>query len=486
VAVCGSTVSAAPDDSNAATGELLGHAGRFLTDSAGQVVILHGLNMVSKVAPDEPAAMGFGAVAAHSLAVSGFDVVRLGVIYSALEPEPGVLSSAYASSIEDTVSALERAGVYTLLDFHQDQMSDAFGGEGFPAWSVEADGLPVRKTVFPLGYTSSPALDAAFDNFWSDHDGPGGVDLQARYAAAWRFVADRFAGNPWVLGYDLFNEPWPANASTQELGAFYARVIAAIRTVDRRHLIFYEPFVLFNFGAQTKLPKFSDPQLGMSFHDYCQANPATDAAACATDEQLPVANAVARSLATRDALVETEFGATDDLADLGRVKSIADGRGISWIEWSYCGCHDPTGTIPPSVEGLVSDPALPATGVNVNRAKLDVLSEPYPQRTAGTPERYSYDENTHTMLYAYTVLSPGGHRFTAGSCTAIVVPAIQYPTGYTVTVDGARVTSRPGSGLVTLAEDGVGKSGSSVTVEIRPAAGGHVSEPAGSALAACR
>jgi endoglycosylceramidase len=486
VAVCGSTASAAPADSNAAPGELLGHAGRFLTDSAGQVVIVHGLNMVSKVAPYEPAAMGFGAVAARSLAANGFDVVRLGVIYSALEPEPGVLSSAYVSSIEDTVSTLERAGVYTLLDFHQDQLSDAFGGEGFPAWSVEADGLPIRKTVFPLGYTSNPALNAAFHNFWSDRSGPGGIDLQTRYAAAWRFVAARFADNPWVLGYDLFNEPWPANASTQELGAFYSRVIAAIRTVDRRHLIFYEPFVLFNFGAQTELPKFSDPNLGMSFHDYCQSNPATDVTACATDEQLPVTNAVARSLATGDALVETEFGATDDLADLGRVKGIADGRGISWIEWSYCGCHDPTGTIPPSVEGLVSDPALPATGTNVNRSKLDVLSEPYPQLTSGTPEHYAYDETTHTMLYAYTLISPRGHRFTAGSCTAIVVPAVQYPTGYAVTVDGARVTSRPGSGLVTLAEDGAGNSDSSVTVEIRPAASGHVSAPAGSALAACR
>ena len=60
----------------------LGHAGRFLTDPAGQAVVLHGLNMVAKVAPYEPAAVGFGIQAARSLAANGFDVVRLGVIYA--------------------------------------------------------------------------------------------------------------------------------------------------------------------------------------------------------------------------------------------------------------------------------------------------------------------------------------------------------------------------------------------------------------------
>ena len=81
----------------------LGHAGRFLTDPAGQVVILHGLNMVSKVAPYEPAAVGFGIQAARSLAANGFDVVRLGVIYAGVEPEPGGFSASYIASIRQTV-----------------------------------------------------------------------------------------------------------------------------------------------------------------------------------------------------------------------------------------------------------------------------------------------------------------------------------------------------------------------------------------------
>jgi endoglycosylceramidase len=461
----------------------LGHSGRFLTDSVGQVVILHGLNMVSKVAPYEPQAAGFGRAAARSLAADGFDVVRLGVLYSAVEPEPGVFSAAYVASIKRTVAVLASQGVYSLVDFHQDQLATGFGGEGFPAWSVETDGLAVTPFPFPSGYTSSAALAAAFDNLWTDQPGRGGVGLQERYAAAWRYVAARFAGDPWVLGYDLFNEPWPASGTDAELGAFYAKVIAAIRTVDRRHLVFYEPFVLFNFGQQTTLPHFSDPDLGMSFHDYCPADAATEPTECAADEARPVANALARAAATGDALVETEFGATDDLADLARVEGIADAHGISWIEWAYCGCDDPTGSVPPSIEGLVADPARPAAGANVDAAKLAVLSEPYPRLTAGTPRRYSFDHATRAMRYTYSVTSPAGRRFGPGSCTAIVVPRAQYPTGYSVEATGARVTSGPDAGVLTLAE----RTGepSTVSVEIHPASSGHTALGGAVALDSC-
>jgi endoglycosylceramidase len=470
---------------------LLGHSGRWLTNAVGQVVELHGLNMIAKVPPYEPEALGFGAAAARSLAGNGFDVVRLGVIYSAVEPQPGVFSAAYVASIGRTVAALARRGVYSLLDFHQDQMSVGFGGEGFPSWSVDTGGLPIKHFVFPLGYTGSPALGAAFDNFWSDRPGPGGVGVQERYAAAWRYVAARFAGDPWVLGYDLFNEPWPAHATDAQLGAFYSRVIAAIRTVDRRHLVFYEPFVLFDFGQPTTLPRFAGADLGMSFHDYCAANASAEPAVCARNERLPVANALARSSATGDALVEAEFGSTDNLADLSRVTQDADAAGISWIEWAYCGCEDPTGTIPPSIEALVTDPALPATGSNVDAAKLAVLSEPYARAVSGTPESSSFDTATHTFRFSYSARAPDGHVFGPGSCTAVLVPPLQYPHGYRATVVGARVTSAPGAGVLTLVRAGSGESGSLVTVEVRPAASGSqasapTASPIASAISSCR
>ena len=46
---------------------------------------------------------------------------------------------------------------------------------------------------------------------------------------------------------------------------------AAIRAADRQKLLWYEPNVLFNFGADTNIPQLGDPSLGFSFHFYCLA-----------------------------------------------------------------------------------------------------------------------------------------------------------------------------------------------------------------------
>jgi endoglycosylceramidase len=469
--------SASTTKSIAGTGSLLGHAGRWLTDAEGRVVVLHGMNVVYKLPPYTPAAMGFGDVAASTLSDLGLDVVRLGVIYSAVEPEPGKFDAAYLDSISQTVSLLAQHGIYTLLDFHQDEMSTAFGGEGFPSWSVETNGLPERRYVFPLGYYESPALGAAFDNFWSDRTGPGAVGLQELYARAWQHVASRFEDDPYVLGYDLFNEPWPAGASASELGSFYVRTIAAIRSVDRRHLIFYEPYVTFDFGSPTELPRFSDTRLGMSFHDYCLQSSTSNEVACGSSESATVQNALARSHWTQDALMMTEFGASSDEQDLGRVVGMADEHQLSWTEWQYCGCGDPTGSLPPSEEALVYNPRLPASGGNVDLAKLLVLVEPYPRAVAGTPLTYGYEASNHRFNLVYSTTGPGGRRFGAGYCTNVVVPSVQYPHGYSTVVRGGRVVSPGDSGLLQI----VPRPGSSrVSLTVLPADNGHTSTIPGS------
>jgi endoglycosylceramidase len=88
------------------------------------------------------------------------------------------------------------------------------------------------------------------------------------------------------------------------------------------------------------------------------------------------------------------------------------------------------------------------------------------------------------MHYTYSAASPKGQDFRTGSCTAIVVPPIQYPSGYAVSVHGARVTSRSDAGVLTLAQSG--RPHSIVTVAITPTPGGHTSLPQGSSIATCR
>jgi endoglycosylceramidase len=448
----------------------LGHAGRWITDAGGRVVILHGVNMVYKVPPYAPDAAGFGADDAAFLQAHGFNSVRLGVLYVGVEPQPGSFDNGYLARIAATVRTLGRHGIYSLLDFHQDMFNELFQGEGMPAWSVQDDGLPaVPQSGFPGNYVAMPALERAFDHFWQNSPGPGGVGLEDRYAAAWRHVAAYFRGNRYVLGDDLFNEPWPGSQwptcinpagcpafDQAVLAPFMHRVIVAIHAADPRVVTYYEPNVLFDFGANTSIGKPGDAKSGMSFHDYCLAGNfglpqgGPGATPCEAAEQRVFQNADAQSGRTGDALLLTEFGSTADLTVIKRLAADAERYMVGWEYWAYCGCQDPTGS--PQVEGLVTDPAKPPTGANVDAQKLAVLDRPYPHAVAGTPTSFSYDLNTNVFKLSYSTMRASGHgRFPAGSETDIYVPALRYPKGYSVRVTGAARISAAGAMILRLA-----------------------------------
>ena len=186
----------------------LGHAGRWIIDASGRVVVIHGINMVYKLPPYYPAAAGFGNNDAAFLARIGFNAVRVGVIWKAVEPRPGVYDQSYLNRIAGTVTTLAHHGIVSLLDFHQDMLNQRFQGEGIPDWAVQDGGLLNPKLGFPGNYLSNPALQHALDAFWSDAPGPGGIGLQARFTGAWEHVAARFKHTRSVLGYEIFNEPF--------------------------------------------------------------------------------------------------------------------------------------------------------------------------------------------------------------------------------------------------------------------------------------
>src|SRR5881398_12291 len=94
----------------------LGHAGRWITDSKGRVVVLHGLNMVYKLPPYYPSAIGFGEDDAAFLASEGYNTVRVGVIWKALEPTPGTYDPEYLNKIAETVDLLGKYGIVSMLD----------------------------------------------------------------------------------------------------------------------------------------------------------------------------------------------------------------------------------------------------------------------------------------------------------------------------------------------------------------------------------
>jgi endoglycosylceramidase len=470
-----------PDVAPALPDAPIGHAGRWITDATGRVVLVSGVNMVYKLAPYAPDATGFGADDAAFLAANGFNAVRLGVIWKAVEPQPGVFDDSYLARIAATVSTLGSHGVLSLLDFHQDQYNEEFQGEGAPDWAVNDDGLPAfPQTGFPGDYFSELALQRVYDHFWANDPGPGGVGIQDRYAPAWQHVAAYFRGNAAVLGYDLFNEPFPGTSiltcivplvgcpvADATLTSFNKRVTAAIRQADPSMMVFSEPWVTFDFGTPTSIGATGDPHAGMSFHDYCpfpiiavQLN-----VACPPFNDGTLNNAESHSSQTGDALLLTEFGAIADPGVLGSVVTAAARHKVGWTMWAYCGCGDPTGA--PTKEGLVTDPAQPPTGTNVNQAMLGALAVPHPEFVAGTPASYGYDTSTRTFSLVYsTSRADGTGAFPAGSPTSAAVPAVQYPGGYRVVVSGAHVVS------ATSTLDLVSCPGATqVTVTVQPGSG---------------
>ena len=446
----------------------LANTGRWITDARGRVVILHGINMVAKRPPYQPSALGFGADDARFLARNGFNTVRLGLIDAGVEPHPGAYDDAYIERSRRTERTLARHGIFSLIDFHQDLYSERFGGEGWPDWATLDDGLPAEpKPGFPFTYISSPGLNRSFDNFWANAAGPGGVGLQDRYAGAWARVARSFRRDDAVLGYDLLNEPWPGSdfatcATTagcppfdrQELAPMSRRMIEAIRSVERRHVVFYEPSVLFNFGVATNLPDLGS-NLGFSFHDYCLTGVIQGApAGCPEAEGLVFDNADDRAERTGDSLLLSEFGATRDLETLERITGYADEHMVSWQEWHYCGCDDPTTSGPGDVQALVKDPGAPPRGDNVFRDKLAALARPYPQVVAGTPQRFSFDPGSKRFELAYTRRrASGSGRFRRGR-TVVFLPRIQYPHGYRAQIDGAVDVSGRGQRLILRPDRG--------------------------------
>ena len=109
--------------------------------------------------------------------------------------------------IDYVVKMCKEVGLYLILDMH----------------------------VAPGGQSGAPHID--------DSDGyPRLFESQANmdeYCRIWRMIAERYAEEPIILGYELLNEPIDAKYDNlyPYLQPTYERVTAAIRAVDRNHII---------------------------------------------------------------------------------------------------------------------------------------------------------------------------------------------------------------------------------------------------------
>src|SRR3954453_15704792 len=433
-------------------------AGRWLKDDSGRVVIIHGLQVAHKTAPYYPPPQSFTDVDGQNMPDWGFNGVGLAGFWAGLEAQGGQIAARYGDEIAREGDVLSAHHIYTLLEAHQDQYGPALDGDGFPGWATITDGVPqLPHSALDI---EAPAMSRAFDNLYANTDG-----IADEFAHAWAAIAARFRAKPRMLGYEVFNAPYPGSQDATcmqpaggpafdrlSLQPLEEKLAAAVHSADRRAIAFVEPHIYFDFGVQSWLdrPAPGSGPTGFAFHDYCLApifsgSPDHESSApgyesCPIEDEHVMQNAESAAATMAVPPLFDEFGDTQDLADIQRMVELADSHRMGWMYWAYKDWVDAPGG---AGSGALFDNS--DDNGSLRRAKLAFRREPYPQATAGTPGAYDYDRATNTFTYNYTpdasVRAP----------TVVYVPPIHYPRGYSVSVTGARVVSQPGATLLKLA-----------------------------------
>jgi endoglycosylceramidase len=438
----------------------------------------------------------------------GFNVVRLPISWSLLEPAPGRFSALYLDRIAQVVGWARRYGIYVMLDMHQDGYSRFLprpasppvpGGvlpalnehDGAPAWAVDTFGLP--SETFIGQREMNPAEDAAMTAFWLNWAG-----LQDQYLQAVATLARRFRDDSTVVGYDLYNEPWPGFVSPPLfddllLIPFYRRAIDALTGVQdgvpcpaglplpicghpdlgvhTRQLMFVEPDLMrvvsdFDLNLPQRLTSY--PNVVYSIHTYTHKFtvdavehwPASVYPPGGYATSYRSAEAAARSLGA--ALFVTEYGNEPALDSTMLTTQTAEQEhyllgSTFWPLKENCNVGQTWG-IYQGVFGGAADErcaydsgqeraaAAPQNGcLRADDERL--LARAWPREFAGRIESYHYDPTTG----AFSLL--GDAR--AGSPDTVVYVPPEVPGGVSVTGAGLRVVDQAdGSRLLEVSPHG--------------------------------
>ncbi|WP_312079132.1 cellulase family glycosylhydrolase [Chryseobacterium sp.] len=191
------------------------------------------------------------------LAKSGFNSIRLPMHYNLytlpIEKEPKKGGNTWLEEgfkmTDELLTWCKANKIYLILDLHA-----APGGQGNDVNISDND-------------KSKPSL-------WESEEN------QKKTIALWKKLAERYRDEPWIGGYDLINEPninftgknqnGTDEMSNAPLWKLQKEITEAIRTVDKKHIIFLEGNGWGNnYNGLTPL---WDDNLAFSFHKYWNYN----------------------------------------------------------------------------------------------------------------------------------------------------------------------------------------------------------------------
>ena len=178
----------------------------------------------------------------QKLAEWGFNSIRVPLHYQLFTPKksPYVYINDGVTIIDSLLSWCGANQIYLILDLHC-----APGGQ---------------NSLNISDYQGAPSLWESTLN-------------QQRTIDLWQMLAQHYADQQWIGGYDLINEPaWDLPPSNKPLHDLYVSITTAIRKVDSNHIIFIEG----NWFATdfTGLTPPWDNNMVYSFHKYWNSNDA--------------------------------------------------------------------------------------------------------------------------------------------------------------------------------------------------------------------
>jgi len=446
----------------------------MFVDEENRSNIFHGVNVVYKLFPYIPelseekwdAYFSLNSKDIQIIKEYGFNIVRLGIIWESVERKRGEYDMDYLNKMDSLVMKFGEAGIKVIIDAHQDMFSRVFCGEGVPTFYSEellksteevidtnCDFTLIGKFNRFLGICiplnnynweyekqngiNVPTLESCGDKFIKYHQSPelstayqalyeNKFGLQDKFVSFWKIVANKFAKNPYVIGLDLWNEPWPGNifletssfipgyTTNKHLIPFYNKLYNELKKIDSEFIYFLEtvpfPDTLPFFGGHS-IGGFNSAPFGsdklefqaLNLHNYCCM---AKGDACETGEPLledsltlcPYFHQrkISKNKSQADflgiPLIITEFGACSDTQacynELTGFLDAADNHLTSWIYWMYKPFGDHTTSSKYNMEGMFYKDGTP------QELKEKALTRTYIQAYQGIPIATQFDYET--------------------------------------------------------------------------------------------
>jgi hypothetical protein len=216
---------AVPGASDDGRGRFLRVEGEKILDASGKPIFLRGFNVEFKHFKRE-----LGEPDIKRIADDGYNGIRLVMDYRDFMIAPSIYHEENFVLLDSLLSWCRKYSVYVILDMHL-----------APGFQNSHDFVVHRQRSF---------------DFWTKGE------HQERFYALWEKIAERYAGETIVAGYDLLNEGVPPT------GQDYVRVmktaIQRIRSRDRNHILIIEEALL--PGGRKELYHFPDRNTVYSIH----------------------------------------------------------------------------------------------------------------------------------------------------------------------------------------------------------------------------